>query len=68
MTTYEANGVRLGVEHFGDAAAPLPLCAGGTTMRGRPLESRHRQVKYRNNVIEEDHGRWNRTPGPKRCI
>ena len=32
MTTVEANGVALGVEHFGDAAAPLVLLAGGTTM------------------------------------
>ena len=29
MTTVEANGVTLGVEHFGDAAAPLVLLAGG---------------------------------------
>lgn len=36
MTTYEANGVRLGVEHFGDPAAPLLLCAGGTTMLSWP--------------------------------
>ncbi|MFF4893598.1 alpha/beta fold hydrolase [Micromonospora chersina] len=32
MTRVEANGVTLGVEHFGDAAAPLVLLAGGTTM------------------------------------
>jgi pimeloyl-ACP methyl ester carboxylesterase len=32
MTTIQANGVTLGVEHFGDAAAPLVLLAGGTTM------------------------------------
>jgi pimeloyl-ACP methyl ester carboxylesterase len=36
MTTVEANGVRLGVEHFGDAAAPLCLLAGGTTMLSWP--------------------------------
>jgi pimeloyl-ACP methyl ester carboxylesterase len=36
MTTVEANGVTLGVEHFGDAAAPLVLCAGGTTMLSWP--------------------------------
>lgn len=36
MTTYETNGVRLGVEHFGDPAAPLLLCAGGTTMLSWP--------------------------------
>jgi hypothetical protein len=32
MTTVEANGVTLGVAHVGDAAAPLVVCAGGTTM------------------------------------
>ena len=36
MTTVEANGVTLGVEHFGDAAAPLLLLAGGTTMLSWP--------------------------------
>jgi pimeloyl-ACP methyl ester carboxylesterase len=36
MTTVEANGVLLGVEHFGDPAAPLVLCAGGTTMLSWP--------------------------------
>jgi pimeloyl-ACP methyl ester carboxylesterase len=36
MTTVEANGVTLGVEHFGDAAAPLVLCAGATTMLSWP--------------------------------
>jgi hypothetical protein len=35
MTTVEANGVTLGVERFGDAAAPLVLLAGGTTMLSR---------------------------------
>ncbi|HET9422518.1 MAG TPA: alpha/beta hydrolase [Nocardioides sp.] len=30
--TVEANGVTLGVEHFGDISAPLVLLAGGTTM------------------------------------
>jgi hypothetical protein len=34
--TVEANGVVLGVEHFGDAAAPLALLAGGTTMLSWP--------------------------------
>ena len=32
MTTVDADGVTLGVEHFGDAAAPLVLLAGGTTL------------------------------------
>ena len=36
MTTVEANGVTLGVEDFGDAAARLVLCAGGTTMLSWP--------------------------------
>jgi pimeloyl-ACP methyl ester carboxylesterase len=36
MTTVEANSVTLGVEHFGDAAAPLVLLAGGTTMLSWP--------------------------------
>ena len=36
MTTVQANGVTLGVEHFGDAAAPLVLLAGGTTMLSWP--------------------------------
>ncbi len=34
--TVETNGVVLGVEHFGDAAAPLVLLAGGTTMLSWP--------------------------------
>jgi pimeloyl-ACP methyl ester carboxylesterase len=36
MTAVEVNGVMLGVEHFGDAAAPLVLLAGGTTMLSWP--------------------------------
>ena len=36
MTTIEANGVTLGVEAFGDAAAPLCLLVGGTTMLSWP--------------------------------
>jgi pimeloyl-ACP methyl ester carboxylesterase len=36
MTTVEAGGVTLGVEHFGDAEAPLVLLAGGTTMLSWP--------------------------------
>src|SRR4051794_3276135 len=36
MATVEANGVTLGAEHFGDAAAPLVLLAGGTTMLSWP--------------------------------
>jgi pimeloyl-ACP methyl ester carboxylesterase len=36
MTTVEANGITLGVEQFGDAAAPLVLLAGATTMLSWP--------------------------------
>jgi pimeloyl-ACP methyl ester carboxylesterase len=36
MTTVEANGVTLGVEQFGDAASPLVLLAGATTMLSWP--------------------------------
>ena len=36
MTTVEASGVTLGVEHFGEAGAPLILLAGGTTMLSWP--------------------------------
>jgi len=36
MATVEVNGVMLGVEHFGDPAAPLVLLAGGTTMLSWP--------------------------------
>ena len=32
----EANGVALGIEHFGDPEAPLLLLAGGTTMLSWP--------------------------------
>ena len=36
MMTVEANGVTLGVEQFGEAAAPLILLAGGTTVLSWP--------------------------------
>ena len=36
MTTIPANGVTLGVEHVDDAAAPLVLLAGATTMLSWP--------------------------------
>src|ERR687889_2249649 len=36
MTTVDADGVTLGVEHFGDAGAPLVLLAGGPTMLSWP--------------------------------
>jgi pimeloyl-ACP methyl ester carboxylesterase len=35
-TTVEANGVALGVEHVGEAAAPLVLLVGGPTMLSWP--------------------------------
>lgn len=38
VTTLEANGVPLGIEQFGDPAAPLILCVGGTTMLSWPDE------------------------------
>jgi hypothetical protein len=36
VTTVQANGVTLGVEHRGDATAPLVLLAGGPTMLSWP--------------------------------
>jgi pimeloyl-ACP methyl ester carboxylesterase len=36
VPTVNANGVALGVESFGDEAAPLVLLAGGTTMHSWP--------------------------------
>jgi pimeloyl-ACP methyl ester carboxylesterase len=36
MTTVKTNGVTLGIEHFGEWAAPLVLLAGGTTMLSWP--------------------------------
>ncbi|HEX7291619.1 MAG TPA: alpha/beta hydrolase [Conexibacter sp.] len=36
MATVETNGVTLGIEHFGDRAAPLVLLAGATTMLSWP--------------------------------
>ena len=36
MMTIKANGVTLGVERFGEAAAPLVVLAGGTTMLSWP--------------------------------
>ena len=39
MATVDANGVRLGVEHFGDTAAPLVLLIGGPIMLSWPTRS-----------------------------
>lgn len=36
MTTIDTNDITLGVEHFGDAEAPLVLLVGGTTMLSWP--------------------------------
>ena len=36
MTTVSANGISMGIESFGDNAAPLVLLAGGTTMLSWP--------------------------------
>jgi pimeloyl-ACP methyl ester carboxylesterase len=36
VPTVNANGAALGVESFGDEAAPLVLLAGGTTMQSWP--------------------------------
>ena len=36
MKAVDAGGVTLGVEHFGDAAAPLVLLVGGPTMISWP--------------------------------
>jgi hypothetical protein len=42
MTTVEANRGALGVERFGEAAAPLVLLAGSTTMLSWPTRSARR--------------------------
>ncbi|MBP1325376.1 pimeloyl-ACP methyl ester carboxylesterase [Leucobacter exalbidus] len=36
VSTRDVNGVRLGIESFGNATAPLILCVGGTTMFSWP--------------------------------
>src|SRR5689334_15774578 len=36
MTTVDVHGIALGIESFGDDAAPLVLLAGGTTMLSWP--------------------------------
>jgi hypothetical protein len=51
MTTVEANGVTLGVEHFGAAAAPLVLLAGGTTMLSWPDALRAALVRGGRHVV-----------------
>ena len=54
MTTVESNGVTLGVEHFGDAAAPLLLLAGGTTMLSWPDELCERLARGGHHVVRYD--------------
>ena len=54
MTTVEANGVALGVAHFGDAAAPLVLCAGGTTMLSWPDALCESLARGRRHVVRYD--------------
>ena len=53
-TTVEANGVALGVEHFGDAEAPLVLLAGGTTMLSWPLELCEELARRGRHVVRYD--------------
>ncbi len=54
MTTVESNGVTLGVEHFGDAAAPLLLLAGGTTMLSWPDALCERLARGGRHVVRYD--------------
>jgi pimeloyl-ACP methyl ester carboxylesterase len=50
----EANGVRLGVEHFGDASAPLCLLTGGTTMLSWPDPLCEALARGRRHVVRYD--------------
>ena len=54
MTTVEANGVALGVERFGEAAAPLVLLAGGTTMLSWPGELCEALARRGRHVVRYD--------------
>ncbi len=54
MTTVESNGVTLGVEHFGDASAPLVLLAGGTTMLSWPDALCEALARGRRHVVRYD--------------
>jgi pimeloyl-ACP methyl ester carboxylesterase len=53
-TTVETNGVTLGIEHFGDAAAPLVLLAGGTTMLSWPDALCAALARGRRHVVRYD--------------
>lgn len=54
MGTIQAGGVRLGVEHFGDAAAPLVLLAGGPTMLSWPDTLCHALARGGRHVVRYD--------------
>ena len=52
--TVEANGVALGVEHFGGHEAPLVLLAGGTTMLSWPDELCEELARSGRHVVRYD--------------
>jgi len=52
--TIDANGVTLGVEHFGDAAEPLVLLVGGTTMLSWPDRLCHVIARGGRHVVRYD--------------
>ena len=54
MTTVEANGVTLGVEHFGEEAAPLILLAGGPTMLSWPDALCERLARGGRHIVRYD--------------
>ena len=60
MTTVDADGVTLGVEHFGDAAAPLVLLAGGTTMLAWPDALCEALARGGRHVVRYDPARFRR--------
>ncbi len=53
-TTAEANGVTLGIEHFGDAAAPLVLLAGDTIMLSWPDALSQALARHRRHGVRYD--------------
>jgi len=54
MTTVEAGGVMLGVEHFGDASSSLVLLTGGTTMLSWPDTLCEALARGRRHVVRYD--------------
>ena len=64
-TTVEADGVTLGVEHFGGAAAPLVLLAGGTTMLSWPDALCAALVRGGRHVVRYDLPRLRRVDHPR---